>query len=169
MFTKLVALGLVLDIVGAGVIAAPDIPGLDRSFRFGRLRASRRKMETGGLSKGESGFEEIKQIVAGLNPLEDFSDSQNQDLEKIVVHSRSGMQSDTTYQSNVNWGDEYVEGRYSSSEDASNTAFYDTGEVYRALFEQLEPAIRKFRLAGFLMLALGFLLQLLGTVMNSPA
>lgn len=59
-------------------------------------------METGGLSKGESGFEEIKQIVAGLNPLEDFSDIQNQDFEEIVVHSRSGMQSDTTYQSNVN-------------------------------------------------------------------
>jgi hypothetical protein len=161
---SLTAAGLVLDIVGAGVIAAPDIPRLNRFSRYGRLRIGREKLESGGVVRGEMGFEEIEAILEDLDPIEDFND-EGGEFEEVLLHQRGGFTSDKITQSDITWGNEYVEVRYEESDDLDDTAFYDVSEVFRELRKGIQPSVTKVRAGGFLTLASGFFLQLVAALL----
>lgn len=165
MFADLIIVGLLLDIVGAFVIAIPDFPGVDRRFLFGRLRAGQDRMESEGLSRSDTGFDEMMSLLDRVEPVEDNGEKSDE-IEEIQVNSLGGMSSLEIRESDVNWGDEYVEARYGESTGFSNTAFYGPGEVYRLIRDETESQVAKVRGAGFLLLAGGFTLQLIGTVLG---
>lgn len=165
MFGNLIIVGLLLDIVGAFVIAVPDFPELDRRFLFGRLRVGQDRMESGGLSRGDTGFDEMMSLLDRVKPVEDNGEKSD-GIEEILVNSRGGMSGSEVYESDMNWGDEYVEARYGESAGFSNTAFYGPGEVYRLIRDETASQVTKVRGAGFLLLAGGFALQLIGTALG---
>lgn len=165
MLGDLIAVGLLLDIIGAFVIAIPDFPGLDRQFLFGRFRVGQDRMESGGLSRDDTGFDEVMSLLDRVEPVEDNGE-EGDEIEEILVNSRGGMINAEIRESDMNWGDEYVEARYERSADYSNTAFYGPGEVYRLIRDETESQVAKIRGAGFLLLAGGFTLQLIGTVLG---
>ena len=84
--THLVIIGLLLDIVGAAVIAAPDIPRVNKQFYFGRLKRGKRRLEERlPLMIKETGHDEI------LNCIEDFHRAIKDDPEWEVQEKKRNL------------------------------------------------------------------------------
>lgn len=160
----LISSGLGLDILGAGLIAVPDIPLANRYLKSGRLKIGRNFMESGGVTKGSIGFEEITQVLNQLEPVDDFSNDGGEPVE-IAVNSRGGFTSDRIKESPMNWGEEYVEHRYEKEAELDDIAVFGVGDVYKEIRNRIEPQVTALRGGGFLILAFGFFLQFVGTLL----
>ena len=147
--TTLTGAGLFLDIIGALVIAIPDIPWVREWFRYGKLRKGRVMMETEGVSPGEPGYKKVASIVSEIY---DFREGES--VTQIKMHSRGG--SGMTAEENV-WV--YYDDRWKN--EATDPV--GVGAVYKQLNAAIESAEARFRVGGFILLAAGFSLQLVAT------
>lgn len=152
--TLLTVGGLGLDVVGAAIIALPDIPRVNLVLWSARVRQGLREMESHGLGEGATGYKEIKAELEKLYNL-DFSDE--------VYAMRVGQHTSSRY------GFEAV---YlfddPDDENAQKALGKDIGRSgdYRLARAEIQGKIDKWQAAvrglGFLLLSAGFLSQIVG-------
>jgi len=158
----LTSLGLACDILGALILAVPDVPLLAQRFEFGRLRRAREKMESEGVQARNVGFDGLLASIEGIEPIEQASaDDIGDDVVEIVIDRRTGLAASDIY---FHWGEEYVEARYEPDGDYDEADFYDTGEVYRRIREKVDGKATRVRVTGLFLLAGGFTLQFIATL-----
>ena len=144
--------GLGLDIVGAAIIALPDIPRLRLLLESAVIRNGLERMESTGIQEGEIGYAPLKELLETKYDVEFPSD---------VWAFRVGLSTASRY------GYESVF-LFTDSEDESKQVALgeDLGlEVdYRVVRKQIRPHLDRqqaiVRASGFLLLSLGFLLQI---------
>lgn len=147
------AIGLGVDVIGTLVIAAPDIPYINRWFRGGRLREGRAQLETGGLVNGRPGFDEVFELIEDPPGIEVTSVP-----DVITVEDdRRGP---------YNWSSIY--GHYFPEEGDTMDAERITSIPFHVLQIQIREAIKKsesrIRMTGFILLSLGFSIQIVGVL-----
>ena len=164
MTNWIIALGLALDIVGAFLIALPDLPHLKTRFRFGRLRKAQRKMELGGVTEDEIGFEELVELVderqnnIGIEP-GDVDKIEFGPTENINFDSSDGVTTEVAASLTVEYAEDAETPEIPISSHKMNP-----NSLYSILFRDIESDERKFRAGGFIILSTGFALQLIGTL-----
>lgn len=144
--------GLGLDIVGAAVIALPDIPRLRLVLGSAVIRNGLEKMESTGIQEGEIGYSPLRELLETKYDVEFPSD---------VWAFRVGQSTASRY------GYESVF-LFTDPEDESEQVALgkDLGvDVdYRVVRKQIRPLLDRqqaiVRASGFLLLSLGFLLQI---------
>ena len=157
-----ISVGLVCDIFGAILLAAPDVDLLSKKFEFGRLRYARDRMESGGIQQGETGFESLLDIIKAVDPAAEASaEAINDEVVEIIVDRRTGF---ATSKADFQWGEEYVEARYEDEANWDEADMVPVGEVYRRIREEATPEATRVRAIGLLLLAGGFSLQLVGNI-----
>lgn len=160
--TPLTSIGLACDILGALILAVPDVPLLAQRFDFGRLRRAREKMEAEGVQPGDVGFDSLLASIEETESVDQASaDDIGNDVQEIVIDRRTGLAASNI---DFHWGEEYVEARYEPDGDYNEADFYDTGEVYRGIRKKVDVKATKVRLAGLILLAGGFTLQFIATL-----
>lgn len=162
--TLLVITGLGIDILGAILIAFPDHPVLASKLKLGALREGKNKLDTGGVTRGETGFEEIEKILEGLEPVTEANEKPNENYVRISKNSRSGMAAAEAYEDPINWGDEYIEGFFAEENTYAYSDFYQVNPIYEEVRTQIRQQENRIRSTGFLLLAGGFLLQIIGNL-----
>ena len=145
------AIGLLIDILGTLCIAAPDIPYTNKWFQGGRLRDARAKLETSGLANGMTGFDDVLELI--------------EDPAGIEVEHRPDMITvEDERRGPHNWSSIY--GHYSPEEGNTMDAERLTSIPYHGLQIQMRERIKesesRIRMTGFLLLALGFSIQIIG-------
>ncbi|MCU4800422.1 hypothetical protein OB920_08580 [Halobacteria archaeon HArc-gm2] len=149
----LVTGGLGLDIIGAAVIALPDIPRLRLVLGSAVVRNGLEKMESTGIREGEIGYEPLKELLETKYDVE---------FPPEVWAFRVGQSTSSRY------GYESVF-LFTDSEDESEQLALgkDLGvDVdYRVVKKQIRPLLDReqaiIRASGFLLLSLGFILQII--------
>jgi hypothetical protein len=146
--------GLALDILGAAIIALPDIPRAKLILGSEVVRVGLQKMEATGIQKGEIGFEAVKKILEQKYDVE---------LPGNVWAMRVGIQTMSRY------GYEAI---YLFTDPSSENEQIALGENfgldtdYRVVKKDLQADLNRFqalvRGIGFLLLSTGFLLQIIG-------
>lgn len=159
------AVGLLLDLVGAILIAVPDASFLANQFEVGKLTEARKRMESGGVEKGDPGFEELNEAIQELDPVADHGSSTlSDDYNEIVVNTKNGYGSmDADFQ----WGSKYVEARIGENPTWEDMDYYEVQDVYDIIQTEVKPQSAKFRLYGFSLLSFGFLIQIFAAL-NFP-
>jgi hypothetical protein len=158
----LTSIGLACDILGALILAVPDVSLLAQLFEFGRLRRAREKMEAEGVQRGEVGFKSLVREIEEIDPVEEASaDDIGDELMEIAIEQRGGFSPSDI---NFNWGEEYVEARYEPNCDWNEADILDTGKVYRRIRSEVESTSTRVRVTGLGLLAGGFSLQLVANL-----
>lgn len=163
MANWIIALGLALDIVGAFLIAVPDLPYLKTRFRFGRLRKAQRKIGLGGITQEDTGYRELVELLderqnnIGIEP-EDVDKVQFGPTERYRVESSDEVTTEVTASLNV----EYAEDAEFAGLSISNHNM-NPNSLYSLIFRDIERGERRFRAGGFVLLSIGFALQLIGS------
>ena len=151
-FAELQIIGLALDVLGAFVIVIPDIPYLREYHRAGRLRSGLNRLETLSLSRHETGYSDVTNLIHSIEPPED-SDfdrppevlaTRRENLAKGSMNKVYGFYS-------VEGNDEMVAERY------SNTAYSGLRMRIQQEIGQSESKVRAY---GFILLAGGFMIQI---------
>lgn len=107
-------------------------------------------MEADGVKPGDTGFDEIAEIVGHF-----YEFRNNEPVHKIRMHSRGGVGMTA---------EETVWVYYEDHWDSDSTDAVGVGSVYKRLTKELDSSEARFRVVGFSLLASGFLLQFAGTV-----
>lgn len=143
--------GLVLDVIGAAVIALPDIPRVNLVLWSARVRRGLSDMESRGLGEWETGYSDIRA------ELEEIYDSNFPDE---VWAMRVGQSTSSRY------GFESVY-LFTDPEDENEQVAFDDiggGVDYRVARGMIQNKIDKWQAAvrglGFLLLSVGFLSQI---------
>ncbi|WP_152420883.1 hypothetical protein [Halorubrum coriense] len=144
--------GLGLDIVGAAVIALPDVPRLRLVLESAVIRKGLEKMESTGIQQGEIGYSHLKELLETKYGVDFPSD---------VWAFRVGQSTASRY------GYESVF-LFTDPEDESKQVALgkDLGADvdYRVVRKQIRPLLDReqaiIRASGFLLLSLGFLFQI---------
>lgn len=158
----LTSIGLACDILGALILAVPDVPPLAQRFEFGRLRRAREKMESEGVQAGDVGFDGLLASIEAIEPIEQASaDDIGDDIVEMVIDRRTGLAASDI---DFHWGEEYVEARYQPDGDYDEADFYDTGEVYRRIRKKVDGEATRVRVTGLFLLAGGLTLQFIATL-----
>ena len=144
--------GLGLDIVGAAIIALPDIPRLRLVLESSVIRNGLEKMESTGIQKGDIEYTSLKELL---------ETKYNAEFPSSVWAFRVGQSTASRY------GYESVF-LFTNPEDESEQVILgkDLGvDVdYRVVKKQIQPLLDRqqaiVRASGFLLLSLWFLLQI---------
>jgi len=144
--------GLGLDIVGAAVIALPDIPRLRLVLESAVIRNGLEKMESTGIQEDEIGYSPLKQLLETKYDVE---------FPSNVWAFRVGQSTASRY------GYESVFLFTDPEDESEQVALGDDLGVdvdYRVVRKQIQPLLDRqqaiVRASGFLLLSLGFLLQI---------
>lgn len=162
----LTAVGLILDVVGAFLIAVPDLPRIRTWFRCGQLQRARQQMELGGVSKGDVGFETLVQLHSEMQPNIDIT---SDDVVRIAFEPTERYEFDsgnvigTQVESAVTI--EYADEAEFSGLNIGSTTLGDPNHLYRLMFRDINEGEKRLRGGGFTLLSTGFLLQLIGTIL----
>lgn len=150
--TLLATGGLVLDVIGAAVIALPDIPRIRLVLGTAVTRRGLEKMESTGIQAGEIGYDALQMILEQKYDIE-FPDS--------VWAMRVGQSTASRY------GFEAVFLFTDPNDESEQVALgKDLGlDVdYRVIKKQLQSSLNRqqalIRGIGFLLLSTGFILQI---------
>jgi len=146
----LTVMGLGIDVVGAGVLAFPDFPMLRTRTKQGEIETAIHQMETGGLRPSDPAYDQVKETLEELYEIE---------IEEGIEGIRVGI---TSMKRNP---DQRVF-IYRTDED-SYTPDADLGwtHVRGVLASEVVESEMRFRRLGFSLLALGFSLQIAGTIL----
>ncbi|MWG35578.1 hypothetical protein [Halomarina oriensis] len=150
----LVVAGLAIDIIGAGVIALPDIPRVRQALWSERVRKGLREMEGNGLRNDQPGFEDILQLLEEFYGVE-FSDSAWALRVGMHTMSRYGFESVYVFTDVENQNEQIALGKDFGSD-------VDYRMVRRSIKERADRREAAVRVLGFVLLATGFLLQIVG-------
>jgi hypothetical protein len=154
-FPPLQVLGLLVDILGTFIIAAPDIPYVNRRLSGGRLREGRTLLESGNLTPSSPGYDAI------LEELEFFSGSEISRRPEVLDVRLSGLSLSSEARS-----DRIVCGDYTADENEETETQELMNRPYRDFAIHLRRQIQKkeslVRVVGFLILAGGFTIQIFG-------
>ena len=144
--------GLGLDIVGAAVIALPDIPRLRLVLESAVIRNGLEKMESTGIQQDEIGYSPLKELLETKYDVE---------FPSNVWAFRVGQSTASRY------GYESVFLFTDPEDESEQVALGDDLGVdvdYRVVRKQIQPLLDRqqaiVRASGFLLLSLGFLLQI---------
>lgn len=164
------AIGLGLDILGAGLIAIPDARTLFAQFSAGALREARDRMALIGTREGDTGFDPLRELLNEIEPVAEFgANNGDEEYVEIQVNSLSGRQTTETHEHpEFEWGDRYVEARYEEDGGWDGTDFYNVEDVFGAISARERPQTAQLRLYGLLILLCGFSFQLLATIEADP-
>jgi hypothetical protein len=149
------AIGLFIDIIGTLCIAAPDIPVLNTKLRGGRLREARAKLETSGITHIMVGFDDLLEEIAAF-PDEDITEEPDYISVNEPVEGRNPENWLTVY------GHYHTEGEGPMRREKLVNVPY---EILRLrLREQIQKSESRIRGIGFVILALGFIIQIIGVL-----
>lgn len=154
--TLLTVGGLGLDVIGAAIIALPDIPRANLVLWSARVRRGLRQMDSNGLKESNIGYNEIKSELEDLYNLDFPDEVWAMRVGKGKV-SRYGFESVFLF---VNPEDE----------DDQLELGDDIGPRvdYRLARSEIQEKIDKWQAAvrgtGFLLLSAGFLSQIIGNL-----
>ncbi|MEA1931850.1 MAG: hypothetical protein U9O06_09915 [Euryarchaeota archaeon] len=144
--------GLGLDIIGAAIIALPDIPRLRLILESAVIRNGLEKMESTGIQEGDIGYAQLKELLETKYGI---------DFPADVWAFRVGQSTASRY------GYESVflfTDRENESEQIALDEDLGTDVDYRVIKKQIRPLLDRqqaiVRASGFLLLSLGFLLQM---------
>lgn len=153
---SLQAIGLFLDILGAGVITLPDIPRVRLLLESGKLREARRHIELDGLSEADNGYHTVLRRFNGL-PFIEFDDPP--DIFQAETVTQVGTSERILY------GHYFVENQdQMENKKLSEVPFW---VIRMDLDERIRQQEMRVRLLGFGLLATGFGLQLISVVLST--
>lgn len=142
---SLVVGGLLLDIVGAGILAIPDFPPLFKRLKGGKLEHSIGLFDNKGVYyERENGFDEILKIV-----YDEYDIPRSQPIDKIVRYGSEPVDFIIFEKDNSQVGDVHP-------------AYW---QMRSQVKKRIERQVRRVRGFGLLMLIVGFALQALGTLL----
>lgn len=145
--------GLGLDIVGAAVIALPDIPRLRLVLSSAVIRNGLEKMESTGIQEGDIEYEHLKELIEVKYDVT-FPPEVWAMRVGISTASRYGYESVFLF---TNPADE--------SEQIALGKDLGVDVDYRVVRKQIRPLLDRqqaiIRAGGFLLLSVGFILQIL--------
>lgn len=147
------AIGLAIDVIGTLCIAAPDVPYLNKWFLGGRLRDARAKLETTVLSKEMAGYDDI------IEAIEEFPEVEIESRPEVITVERnigSREHSGAIYGHYQREGEEMMEGK-----KLTPVTF---GAFRLLLREKIRESESRIRMAGFITLAFGFMVQIVGVL-----
>jgi hypothetical protein len=153
--TLLAVGGLSLDVVGAFVIAWPDIPKVRLILASEAIRNGIQKLETAGIKREEAEFSSLKSVLETKYDTE-IPDSVEAMRVGQTVASRYGEQNIFIF----------------FNQEKQKALGKDLGvEVdYRQVKKEIQSQIDRFqafvRVVGFLLLATGFSVQIVGQLIN---
>jgi hypothetical protein len=154
--TLLAVGGLGLDVVGAAIIALPDIPRANLVLWSARVRRGLSDMESNGLREGETGYSEIKDELENIYRL-DFPDEVWAVRVGFYTMSRYGFESVYLF---VDPEDE-DEQKALGKELGLPVDYRVARETIQQKIDTWQAGVRGL---GFLLLATGFLLQIVGNL-----
>lgn len=152
--TLLIVGGLALDVLGAAIIALPDIPRAKLILGSEVVRKGLQKMEGTGIQEGEIGFEPLKNILEQKYGIEFPEDVW---AMRVGFHTMSRYGYEAVYL--------FTD---PNNQDKQVALGKDLGlDVdYRVVRKELQANLDRFqalvRGIGFLLLSTGFLLQIIG-------
>lgn len=150
--------GFILEILGAGVLAFPDIPSVRRLFSFGRLQFARQLLDSEGVRETDSGFDELRRALSDLEPVAPADDPSKEPT--LIQISDSPPGTAASLPTGMQTDREYVVVKR-GVDLAHYMDFYELGPVYRKIRSEIKPSILYFRIIGFLLLILGSLLLII--------
>lgn len=146
-----VVLGLIMDIIGAGVIALPDVPKASKILRAGRLQFGKNRLESKiPLLEKMVGHDEIvEEVEEFYRRINDDPEFEVEGLDKsthLTLHDGKIVNPSTYHESGKQIGE------------------YPYGVIEPVIDQKIRKQETRVRSAGFLLLAVGFSLQLLGQI-----
>lgn len=95
-------IGLGLDILGAGLIAIPDVRTLFSQFSAGALKEARVRMALVGVREGDTGFDPLRKLLNEIDPVAEFGTNNNGgEYVEIQINSLSGVQTTETHEATL--------------------------------------------------------------------
>lgn len=150
LLPSLQVIGLFVDILGAFVIAVPDIPYLNNRLRGGKLREARVKLQTSSLTHAMTGY------AALLEELDKYDGQTTPPPEVVTVEYGGGKMNGSPIKE--------IFGHYSSEEkntmDSMKLIDMPFSLMELHLHEQIKRSEGKIRSIGFGILAVGFSIQI---------
>lgn len=149
---NLTLLGLGMDLIGAGIIALPDIPQLRDHHKPGQLRTALKELELNGLPSNSPYYTRLKTELEEITG--ETIPADTQELFVSIPSVSVGESSDAGIHHRVSFK--------SDDEDAEPEVLGDTDfDVLRHSIErQIREGEARIRAKGFLLLGSGFALQM---------
>ena len=86
----LTVFGLSLDILGAMVLATPDVPSLSRLHEFGQLRIAEAKLQEEGVKPEQDGYNELVGILETLPTVATAEEKPSCEYQVVELRRRTG-------------------------------------------------------------------------------
>lgn len=159
LLNHLPTIGLTLDMVGALIIAIPDIPRLNKHLTVGALRKGKHQLESFALINGTSEYEAVTDELERM-----YDEHFNQNVTfGSDIHNIKVKHGDTPL------GAQKKLIGYTKTDDSEDQEKIELGNIpYWSIKMHLESRINekesKIRGIGFLLLATGFALQIIGRI-----
>lgn len=147
------AIGLFVDVIGALVIAAPDIPIIRDRVYSGKLSQGMSSLKSGNLTPQSTGFNQI------VREIEDFaSEELPEGLNRLYIgHNTINVGGQSPWVIFAEYGPENDNERA----DYLDSEFKDLEEYLQNEIDRHESELRGF---GFITLSTGFMIQIVAIV-----
>lgn len=157
-------IGLLLDILGVVILAVPEFPWLTRKFKFGKLRDAMDSLDHGGLSSGDTGFNEVVSLHNDSQPNLEITPDDVSEIKyepKVESVIENGHVVDERVVNRVEF--EYAEQtEFAGLEVVSQSTL--PGRIYPKMQKLVEKDERRIRLLGLVIILCGFTFQFIGVL-----
>jgi len=165
----LIPIGLLIDIVGAAIIALPDISFFKRYHKGGRLQSALQVLNMGVLQNGHYGYDDLINLIrdmSGEKKSVTTASGVNLELLSGIVSGNGFENFDGVIvfsQEKQSIGQDGVKIDHDGGYAVFNRTTQDT--IRLVVRDEIEKSKSKIRGFGFLILSSGFLLQLAGQIL----
>ena len=166
MSTLVLIVGLTVSLIGTLVMTIPLISQVRVLFEFGKLKEAKRSLRYNRLEQGDVGFEEI--ASRHLKTKEYGDEVDTSEIEYITHEPKLSADFNTAGEETTYTGSsttDLIFVKYSLDEDTDHGIGSSYNENLHKFYQLFEPDMRqgeqRIRLIGVVLLALGFLLQII--------
>lgn len=165
--TTATTVGLGLDLLGAVLLAVPELPLVRSLTRAGKLRQARAALGGAGVCRGDTGFALLLERVCRTEPVQRYERLRPDDVERVVHRSRAPDEVTESAMDDLQWGTMYIELQGDGDPDYLQVDYYDPATVFEEVTVDIDSTERLFRTVGLVALMMGFLLQIIQSLGGS--
>lgn len=158
-----IIIGLLIDILAAIILLVPDSSLFSHHTSGGQMAAAKNKLNSGALRPNDTGFENFTIFLQDIEAAHRYARIDPSDGDVITI-GRYLSPPDSSAADDLNWGNEYIEVHETESKNWAQVDYYLNTQVQRELDQVIQSWESRVRAAGIILLVIGFILQLIGTV-----